>query len=805
MFLASVLISGREWLLPSAVLALVALAVLAWSYRRASGQGPLRAACFALKLLGFLALAACLLEPLWTTQRARPGANLVALVADNSQGLQIRDAGETRTRGEQLRTLLTDATATWQPALDENFQVRRYSFDARLQSVRDFAELGFDGRSTALRAALRTVKERFANRPLAAVVLFTDGNATDLGDDALDLSGLPPIYPVVIGREGAIRDVSLHNVTVTQTAFEDAPVTVQADVVSHGYAGTPLLARLLDAAGRTVQEQTQRAAKDGQPTVFRFNFRPEQAGISFHRVTVFPKDAPAAGTRTGVGAGADAEATLANNRRDIVVDRGRGPYRVLYVAGRPNWEFKFLNRAVAEDEQVQLVALLRIAKREAKFDFKGRKGESSNPLFRGFGNQSKEDVERYDQPVFVRLNTRDELELKGGFPKVPEDLFGYHAIIVDDLEAEFFGPDQMALVQRFVSERGGGFLMLGGAESFHDGKFARTPIGDMLPVYLDRAPIAAGAGPARLALTREGWLQPWVRLRSNEAEEKTRLQAMPGFQVLNRVPEAKPGASVLAMVADAEGNQLPALLAQRFGHGRTAALTIGDFWRWGFQNENAHRDMDKAWRQLVRWLVSDVPARIEVQVVRQADDPSGAVHLLVRARDKKFQPLENATVALHVRAFTHDAGATNQTAAGLLNTRTNRIRLQAEAAATEPGVFESAFVPREPGAYLAEAIVTDAQGAEAGRAEVGWTTDFAAEEFRSLQPNRALLAEIARKTGGEIIPADKLVDFARSLPNRKAPITEAMTQPLWNQPLVFLLALACFLAEWGLRRWKGMP
>ena len=793
MSLASVFLSGREWLLPAALLALAALAVLAWSYRRARGQGALRAACFGLKLLGFLALAACLLEPLWTSQRARPGANLVALVADNSQGLQIRDAGETRTRGENLRTLLTDGSASWQPVLDENFQVRRYSFDARLQSVRDFAELGFDGRSTALRGALRTVKERFANRPLAAVLLFTDGNATDLGDDALDLAGLPPIYPVVVGREGAIRDVSLQNVTVTPTAFEDAPVTVQAEVVSHGFAGAPLVARLLDAAGRPVQEQIQRAAKDGQPTVFRFNFRPERAGLSFHRVTVFPKD------------DAGAEATLANNRRDIVVDRGRGPYRVLYVAGRPNWEFKFLNRAVAEDDQVQLIGLLRIAKREAKFEFKGRKGESSNPLFRGFGNQSREDIERYDQPVFIRFNTRDELELKGGFPKVPEDLFGYHAIIVDDLEAEFFGPEQMALVQRFVSERGGGFLMLGGAESFHDGKYARTPIGDMLPLYLDRARAEASAGTARLALSREGWLQPWVRLRTNEAEEKTRLKAMPEFHVFNRVPEAKPGASVLATVADADGHQLPALLAQRFGHGRTAALTIGDFWRWGFQDENAHRDMDKAWRQLVRWLVSDVPARIDLQVVRKTDDPSGAVRLLVRARDKKFQPMENATIALHVRAFTHDAGATNQTATGLLNTRTNIIRLPAEASGAEPGVFESAFVPREPGTYLAEVVVTDSQGAEAGRAEAGWTTDFAAEEFRSLQPNRALLAEIARKTGGEIIAADKLAEFARNLPSRKMPITEAVTQPLWNQAWVFLFALACFVGEWGLRRWKGLP
>jgi hypothetical protein len=46
--------------------------------------------------------------------------------------------------------------------------------------------------------------------------------------------------------------------------------------------------------------------------------------------------------------------------------------------------------------------------------------------------------------------------------------------------------------------------------------------------------------------------------------------------------------------------------------------------------------------------------------------------------------------------------------------------------------------------------------------------------------------------------------FAGKLPSRNAPITESVTTPLWHQPSVFLLALACFAAEWGLRRWKGM-
>ena len=68
------------------------------------------------------------------------------------------------------------------------------------------------------------------------------------------------------------------------------------------------------------------------------------------------------------------EATLANNRQMIVVDRGQEPFRVLYVSGRPNWEYKFLNRAIQEDPQVQMVALIRVARREPKFEFKGRAG-----------------------------------------------------------------------------------------------------------------------------------------------------------------------------------------------------------------------------------------------------------------------------------------------------------------------------------------------------------------------------------------------------------------------------------------------
>jgi uncharacterized membrane protein len=154
--------------------------------------------------------------------------------------------------------------------------------------------------------------------------------------------------------------------------------------------------------------------------------------------------------------------------------------------------------------------------------------------------------------------------------------------------------------------------MLGGAESFAEGKFARSAIGDMLPVYVDKAAEAAREQEWRLGLTREGWLQPWARLRANEPDERKRLEELPHFDVLNRVREIKPAATVVATVNDGK-TDYPALVTQRFGRGRTAAFLIGDFWHGGLGDEARQKDLGKQWRQIVRWLVADVPERIEVR------------------------------------------------------------------------------------------------------------------------------------------------------------------------------------------------
>jgi hypothetical protein len=831
---------AASWLPVAATVAgLLLVLVLAGYWRAGAASRGVRVAAGSLKLLGVLILAACLLEPLASGTRARPGANQFVILADNSRSMSLplrSDApADSTSRGDELKSLI-GPDAKWLARVGRDFDVRQYAFDTRLRTIVRADDLSFDGPSSALGAALDRLTRRFQNRPLAGVFLLTDGNPTDAdalekllaqsqgkngstrpageGANGAQIAHLPPIYPVLIGRRAAAKDVGVSDVAVTQTNFEDTPVNLTAQLTASGYKGRTIVAQLIDEAGKVIDQQRVTATADDddsnkQPLTVRFRLKPDRPGVSFYRVR-----AAAEGELAQFGDGAKgAEATLANNSRLVAVDRGRGPYRVLYVAGRPNWEFKFLQRALKDDDQVQLRGLIRVARREPKFNFLS-KGESANPLFRGFDpdGKNKNQVEQYDQPVLVRLGTADEAELRAGFPKTAEELFKYHAIVLDDVESEFFTQDQMALMKDFVRRRGGGLLMLGGAESFKNGKYDKTPLGDLLPVYTEGAPdLPVGESTApddgthpgeiryRLALTREGWLEPWVRLRADEDAERTRLAGMPPFATLNPVRGIKPGASVLARAVPvypdatvgAEGSAVPALVEQRFGRGRAAALLVGDLWRWGLHRPKPEEnDLDKAWRQTVRWLVAEVPDRVELttQARRGPDDPDGALTLTAVVRDPSYAPLDNAAVTIKV---TPPDG--------------KPVDLRADADPKQSGRYQAVYVPRQSGAYRAQVTAAAPDGSDVGHADTGWTSDPAAEEFRTLQPDAKLLERIARATGGQVVAASDLDDFAATLPTRRAQITEPYTNPLWHNSWVFLLAMLCLTAEWGLRRWKGLP
>ncbi|MBL9152239.1 MAG: hypothetical protein JNK37_07135 [Verrucomicrobiales bacterium] len=840
--LGSLVFSNPDWLWPAVAFAALGLVFLIVGYARSPLRGGPRLLAFALKLTGLILLALCLLEPLWTGESPKKGANDLVVLADNSRGLSVKGPNGADTAGEAMARVIRGADGelpAWLETLGDTFRLQTYTFDARLKRSADFSELNFTGDASALLTGLRSLRARFDRRPLAGMLVFTDGNATDadLLEEVLSElranaagSGRPaPIFPVVAGADLAGgKDVALGAVTAAQSPFEDAPVTITAEVSARGLADAEAVVIVGNERGEELARETVKlgpAGDGGKPLAVRIQVPVARPGVSFFDVVAIESGRAAAWNDPAKLAKESGELTQENNRRLVAVDRGQGPFRILYVGGRPNWEYKYLRRSVESDSEIDLVSLIRIAKREPKFEWRGRTGESSNPLFRGFQSEIPEETQRYDEPVLMRLNTADEAELRDGFPKSEAELFGaYRAIILDDIEAEFFTQEQLNLMDRFVGTRGGTLLMLGGQESFQPGGWNNTPVGGILPVYLDRIGRGGPAHGATFNLTREGWLEPWVRLQAKQEEEEKRLAFMPEFFAINQVQAIKPGASVFATVTDSEQRQHPALAVQRYGGGRTAALMIADVWRWGMKDDLVRQDMEKMWRQMLRWLVVDVPDRIHLETRADTEGANPVTRFSVRVRDEAFRPQDDASVKLEIRpalmgqaappepplpdaAIKPGVEAPEKAAAPRPTSSPDTPPLAeifAEPSLEDAGLFEAAFYPPQSGGYRARAVVRDGEGKELGETETGWALNPAAEEFRSLEPNRDLLETLAKETGGRVLTLAEVPAFVETLQALEAPVTETWTRPLWHAPWVFLLALACFAGEWLIRRRQGV-
>ena len=122
----------------------------------------------------------------------------------------------------------------------------------------------------------------------------------------------------------------------------------------------------------------------------------------------------------------------------------------------------------------------------------------------------------------------------------------------------------------------------------------------------------------------------------------------------------------------------------------------------------------------------------------------------------------------------------------------------------EPGWYQAQYVPREEGAYHLAVEIAGPEGQILAREESGWTNDPNADEFQSLIPHRAWLQSLADQTGGRVLAKSELDDWARGLQFESAPVMQAVTNPIWQTPYLFLLAICLLLTEWFLRRKGGL-
>ena len=775
-------ISSDGWLIPVIIACAAVLVFLFWLFKSNPSGRQTPGICYLLKSLAVLLLLICLLNPQVISKEPKKGETSFIVLADNSQSMNLTKPGAVESHADVLKKLISEGKTSWLHQLDEQFDLTKYMFNSRLNQFTDEKKFDFSGRASDLVKHLEDIGNRYDKNKTGGILLLSDGLFTDWEKANLDYSKLPAVYPVILKDKEDLKDLWVKDVDATVSSFEDAPVSLKVEVGGVNYKGKEILVEVID--DKDVVVASKKYTQDGDKKTLRFQLKDKKTGIQFYNVRVCAVDEKEQFSNESLRQ----EITFKNNNFRIKVDRRGGPYRILYISGRPNWDFKFLTRSIKDDKHIELTALVRIAKKEKKFTFREGDNADVNALFQGLDKEKAEANENYDEPVFLRFNTKDKEELAKGFPSTKEDLFKYHALIIDDCESSFFTSSQHALIREFVSERGGGLLMMAGMESLYEGSYHKTVIRDILPVYLNVKPqFEEQTNRLNFALSRDGWLQPWVRLFENESEEKKRMQGMAEFRVMNRVSGIKPGARVLAELSDTNRKKLPALVVQRFGLGRTAVFTIGDFWRWGMKSSEDHDLMAKSWRQMMRWLAADVPAFMEVKI-EEPDNPQNPVLVEFKPRDKDFKSLEEVNPRVEI---TNSQGVVESKAM--------------EQDDKDPGIYRLQYYPPANGNYSIRVSAGSEELPEKGEQLNKFYVTDQTKEDKVLIPDQQFLTDLADKTGGKVLSLDELQSFVQNIPEENFKVVEERSEPLWNRAWVFTLIILLLSGEWFMRRTRGMP
>ena len=715
------------------------------TYRGVRGKGRLRdrIVLTALRMTALALVLFCLFRPTLIVRAAVPQQNIVAVLLDDSSSMQIPDwAGQAR--GAFIKQQFGAPDSPLIRALSDRFLVRVFRFSSTAGRLESADALTSTGSQTRLGAALDGAREELAGLPVSGIVLVSDGADTSdasLTDALLGMKAEKlPVYTVGVGSPQLLRDIQIDRVSTPRTVLKDASLLVDVVITQAGYAGRTVTVDVEDE-GRIVGSEQVQLPADGSPATARVRAPASEAGprLFKFRVTPLPN-----------------EVVIQNNVRETLINVRDIREKILYFEGEPRFEMKFIRRAIADDNNLQVVALQRTADNK-----------------------------------FLRLGVDDPDELLGGFPKTREELFSYRALILGSIEAGAFTGDQLQMIADFVDRRGGGLLMIGGARSFGEGGYGGTPVADALPLAID--PRTRASEPAELARlqvlpTRAGETHASTQIAANEATSTARWRELPQATSVNAPLAPKPAATVLLTGTDERGRSQPVLAWHQYGRGKAVALTLQDTWQWQMHASIPLEDQthENYWRQMLRWLVDGVPGVVEARTAAERVEPGEVVTVEATIVDKTYVELNDASVTARV---TRPNGAS--------------IDVPLEWTGERDGFYRGTFVSSEAGIY--EVAVDSSRGSAIIGSGVAFVRAGPSDaEFFDPTMHEGPLRRIADETGGRFYTPDTTAGLSEDVRYAGRGVTSVEEHELWNMPIILMALIGLVCGEWGYRRAVGL-
>src|SRR6185295_3632305 len=185
---------------------------------------------------------------------------------------------------------------------------------------------------------------------------------------------------------------------------------------------------------------------------------------------------------------------------------------------------------------------------------------------------------------------------------------------------------------------------------------------------------------------------------------------------------------------DERARSLPTLVWQPYGRGKGIAFLPQDSWEWQMHASIPLEDQthENFWRQMLRWLVTDVPAPLEATTTTDRVEPGEAVTIEASVVDPTWVELNDAHVIARV---TRPGGST--------------LDVPLQWTGERDGQYRGTFVSTVPGAYEI-AVDGDRNGKPIGTNVAYVRAGAGDSEYFDPTMHEAPLQRIADETGGRL-------------------------------------------------------
>jgi hypothetical protein len=403
-----------------------------------------------------------------------------------------------------------------------------------------------------------------------------------------------PVFTVGVGRETALPDLILENVSMPAYGLLGEDIAVPFKVTSH-------LPREVKTTVSLSDQEGVAASKD-------ITLPPN--GVVEDAILWTPR---AGGEVNGtVKIPVEPEESIAeNNQHAFHISIREEKLKVLVVDSLPRWEYRYLRNALARDPGVDMHCLL----------FHPEIGPG-------------------DGPDYIRA-----------FPNTKEELSSYDVIFLGDvgIGQNELTEEEAALVKGLVEQQASGLVFVPGRRG-REATFANSALDELYPVVLDPAkPEGVGLeNEAQLVLTSEGKRHWLTRFDPDEERNDDLWKQLPGFFWSAAVEKTRPGSEVLAVHSSLRNDlgRVPLLVTRPAGAGKVLFLGTDSAWRWrrGVEDKFHYR----FWGQVVRWMAHQrhLSGKDGIRLSYSPETPQAGdtVFLQSTVMDESGFPIDSGTV-----------------------------------------------------------------------------------------------------------------------------------------------------------------